>query len=222
MSLLLLALLPSAHALDVRWWGVGPTVGTVAVPTRYPVLFPTLAKEEITAVRGDVEVGAKAVLYPGTSGRLYGLGTLGFGTGPFFQADLTVGYQGVLVKEQDFQLLLGGAIGAGHEKYDGADEGTVTDDRLMVNYFPVRADLNALLRDKSRAYELGLFANWHIATSQGYCIGDQSGDDCARAKGDKTVGGALYLAVGAEATVYFGDFRNKDTGSSNQKGKKGV
>lgn len=221
MNLLLLALLPHASAMEVQWWGVGPTVATVAVPTRYPVLFPTLAKDEITDVRGDVEVGARAVLYPGTKGRMYGLGTVGFGTGPFFQADLTIGYQAVMVKDSDFQLLFGGAIGAGHEKYDGADEGAVTNDRLMVNYFPVRADLSAVLRDRSRAYELGLFANYHIATSQQYCIGDQKGDDCTPAKGDKTVGGALYLAVGAEATVYFGDFRNKDNGSSGKKRKNG-
>ena len=37
MLSLLLALTPTASALDLMWWGVGPTLGTMLFPDQYPI-----------------------------------------------------------------------------------------------------------------------------------------------------------------------------------------
>lgn len=212
---LLLALSQPAQALDLKWYGVGPTLGTTAVPTRYPAALPSSAQDEIDKVRGDVLVGARGVLYPGTRGRIYGVGNVGFGTGGYFQAEVTAGYQWVLTKDEEFQLLFGGGLGAGHERFGGADEGEDLGDHLTVNYFPLRADLDGFLRDKSRAYQLGLWGTFHIPTMQAYCTTDQSGDQCSSGKDDQSlIAGASYFGVGAEATLFFGDFRAKNQGNN--------
>lgn len=214
---LLLAATP-AHALDLRWWGVGPTVGTMAIPGRYPSAFPAAVRTDgdplVDKVRGDIEVGAHGVIYPGTAGRIFGIATLGFGTSTWIQPELVIGYDGIIVQDQEFQLLFGGGAGAGHETFRSAATGDV----LKVNYFPLRAQLTALLRDKSRAYELGIWGGYHIPASQQYCV---SGGECVEGKGDEAVAGALYATLGAEATLYFGDFRKKESsGKGKNKGKK--
>lgn len=222
MIALLLAAAP-AFAVDAQWWGVGPTIETMAIPSSYPFSFPAAVRDTndkgedvllVDKVRGDVEIGARAVLYPGKTGRITALGTLGFGTSHFFQPELVLGYDAVLVKDESFQLLFGGGIGAGHETYGNADN----DDKLKVNYFPLRAGLSALLRDKSRAYEIGLWGTYHLVSSQRYCAADAECVD-GKTKPDgteATVAGAAYGALGAQATLFFGDFRNK---GSSGKGK---
>jgi len=216
---LLLASTP-AHALDLRWWGVGPTVETMVIPTKYPSAFPAVVRTDgdttlVDKVRGDVEVGAHAILYPGTAGRIWGIGTIGFGTSGWIQPELTIGYDGVMVKDSEFQLLLGVGLGAGHERYNNKEDGTF----LRANYFPVRVNLDALLRDKSRAYELGLWGTYHIVAAQEYC--DKDGGNCLAGKGDADVAGALYAALGVEATLYFGDFRSKGSSGDSGGGKGG-
>lgn len=218
MILTLLLAVSSASALDLRWWGVGPTVGTMAVPGKYPSAFPAAVRTDtdetlVDKVGGDVEFGVHGVLYPGTAGRLFGNATLGLGTAAWVQPELVVGYDGILVKDEEFQLLFGGGLGAGHERFNDKDTGNF----LRVNYFPVRAQLSAFLRDRSRAYELGIYATYHLVSSQEYCTAD--GAQCVDGKGEASVGGAFYGAIGAQATLYFGDFRNKNSGEKKKKGK---
>lgn len=212
---LLLSLVSPAHALDPWWWGVGPTLGTMAIPTKYPVSLPTVAQSDtdnakIEKVRGDAEIGVRGVLYPGKTGRLYGNFAVGVGTARFLQPELVLGYEAVIAKNQEFQLLFGGGLGVGHESYHDSD----SDGVLKVNYFPLRADLTALLRDDSRAYQIGLFVTYHIAGSQEYCPAPDSADCLAGNETSTGIAGALYLALGAEATLYFGDFKTKSKGKS--------
>ena len=166
MLLTLLALAAPAHALDLKWWGVGPDIGTMAIPGQYPVALPTVAQGEVDKVKGDVEVGIRGVIYPSGTGRLFGLGTLGFGTSGFGEQEFTLGWDQALIKDEEFQLLFGLGIGAGHERFK--DKGG--DDYLNVNYFPIRAQLTALLRDRVRAYSIDIYGTYHIVGGQEYCL----------------------------------------------------
>lgn len=218
----LLALSQPAAALDVKWWGVGPTVGTIAVPGKYPVGLPGNAQEadntdKVQRVGGDIDFGVHAVLYPSANGRLAARGLVGLGLGsPWSSGQLTVEYDYAFVKESGFQMLIGAGLGAGTERFGGT-EGKYEDGYLVVNYFPLRAQLSALLRDKTRAYELDLFTAYHVAADQTY----YSGPNAEGVTPEGLEGAALYLKVGIEATVYFGDFKtDKSQKGGGRKGRK--
>lgn len=218
MSLLaaLLALLPSASALDLKWWGVGPSIGTMAIPTRYPASLPTVAQDEVDKVKGDVALAMEGVLYPSGSGRVFGRAGVGLGTSGWTSPELVVGWDQILFKDEEFQLLFGGGIGYGSETFHDAQG----EDFLRVSYFPLRAQMSALLRDKPRAYEIDIYGTYHIVGEQLYCTSrDQlAADGCVTgAEGGGLIAGAVYLGIGAEATLYFGDFRSK---GKNKKKKK--
>ena len=206
----LVALTQSAAAIDVKWWGVGPTVGTVAIPSQYPVGFPSNAKDgegdpKVQKVNGDILFGAHGVLYPSGSGRIGARALVGLGLGsPWSSGQLTIGYEHALIKEESFHLLFGGGIGAGTERFGGTE--AHPDGYLVVNYFPVRAQITPVLRDKTRAYEVDIFGEYHIVADQTYF--KQDGADGQTPEGLGGLG-AVYLKVGVEATVFFGDFKNE-------------
>ena len=210
----LLALSQPAAALDVKWWGVGPTLGTVAVPATYPFSFPVNAKSDgdllVQKVKGDIDFGVHGVLYPTGNGRIGVRGLVGLGLGsPWSSGQLTVEYDHAMIKEDGFQLLVGAGIGAGTERFGGVS--SAPEGYLITNYFPLRAQLSALLRDRTRAYELSIFGAYHIAADQTY-YAEKGADGLTVAEalalpGAPLVAGALYGKVGVEATVYFGDFQ---------------
>lgn len=228
MILALLLSLP-AQAIDLKFWGVGPTIGTMAIPPNYPLAIPANAEDAdgtalIPKVKGDVEIGARGVAYPTGSGRLAARAVLGFGTKKWNRQELVLGYDHALVKEGDFQLLLGGGIGAGTEKFHSTAEGDEA--FLRTNYFPLRVELDALLRDRTRAYEFGLYGAFHIVGDQTWY--DQPGDTDPTSGSEAAntifgaagVAGGSYASLGAEARVYFGDFksRQKNGGKKKRKG----
>ncbi|MFZ5478439.1 MAG: hypothetical protein ACOZNI_16845 [Myxococcota bacterium] len=222
----LLALLASpALAIDLRFWGVGPTIGTMAVPVNYPTGMPANAEDAdgdlVTRAKGDVQLGVRAVAYPSAAGRLGAHGRLGFGTDGWNRQELVVGYDVAMIREADFQLLAGIGLGAGTERFNGVGDSNAF---LRVNYFPIRGSLSGLLRDRTRAYELGVFGTYHVVGENLYFDGPNDDDPTTGAEAAKDfagegVAGGLFLSVGAEATVWFGDFRAKGGGNDGGKRK---
>lgn len=211
----LLALPTDAHALELRWWGVGPNIGTIAIPGKYPVALPEVAQGEVDKAKGDVEVGVRGVLYPSANGRLFGLGSLGFGTSGWGQQEFTLGWDQVIIKDEEFQLLFGAGIGVGHERFK--DKGN--DDYLNVNYFPIRAQLGALLRDRVRAYQIDIYGLYHVVGGQEYCLSKLDSACTSGKDGGGLIAGAVYAGLGAEATIFFGDFRSKGKDGGGKKKK---
>lgn len=221
MILALLAVSP-AHAIELRWWGVGPNIGTMAIPGSYPTALPINAKDPdtkdplVTKVKGDVELGVRGVIYPTSTGRVGARGLLGFGTAGFNRQELTVEYDYAFVQAGDFQLLFGAGIGAGVERFPSTAESDTA--LLRVNYFPIRAQLAGLLRDRTRAYELALNGTFHIVGDNSWLDEPGDPDPKTAADMDVLVAGASYFALGAEATVWFGDFRSKQKASGKKSG----
>lgn len=229
---LLLALSGLAHA--GHWWGIGPTVGTTGFPIEYPVVFPAIATTGkgtplVEPVTFDLRAGAHGVYYVGGAGRVGARLQLGgnFSTWGFQEA--TVEYEWLLTKADNIQVLGGGGFGFGHERFGADPEAASPDAYLDVTYFPIRAQVGILWRDRTRAYEADLFGTWHIAGEQLFSATGNADDEVtgtAVSLDDSTKSdAALYLAIGAEITVYFGDFKNRggtgdDDGDKKKKKKK--
>lgn len=235
----------AALAEPQNWWGVGPMIGTTGFPVQYPAVMPALAQNNdgdnlVEPVTFDLRVGAHAVYYIGNGGRI---GSRAFYAGNFATwgaQEITLEYDVVLTKADKFQLLGGGGIGFGHDRFGALPEANNPDAYLDVTYFPLRAQLSGLFRNGSRAYELQIFGTWHIAGEQKFSLTGEAGDeetgtavsdpfaDLSGADAVKS-DAALYAAIGAEVTVYFGDFKSagksndndndNDGGKSKSKGK---
>jgi len=220
-SLLLLAL--PAQALELRFWGVGPTLGTMVMPGKYPLALPDAAQTEVNGkdvdkvqrVQGDLEIGAKGVLYPGPGGRLTGRLAHTFGTNGFSRNEITFGYDKVIYREgKDFQFLVGGATGYGSENFPQREDGP---GRLDLGYYPLRANADALLRLGKYAAEVGLDGTVHMVSNGGWYTSktDEEPDE------KKLLDVASYFALGAHATFYFGDFTAPGSGGEKKKKKRG-
>ncbi len=234
-----LLLSQSAFAVTYKWWGFGPTLGSTILPTRYPTTFPTAARVELPAkdggtekvdeldkVGGDLNIGARINMYPSAYGRIAARTDMGFGTSGFFRWQFTGGYDAVLLKDSGLQVLLGGSIGVGRERFNDRNDvaGLVADDSLKVTYFPLRVDISALLRDKTRAYELGFFSQFHVIGAQDYC----AAENCTPGtEGDGFLDSVAFFywdILGINATVWFGDFKNDNANKDKDEdgdGKKG-
>lgn len=219
----LIALIGTAQAIDLKWWGVGPNIASNFFPIEYPTSFPAGAKAGglttgdplVDKVGFDLEVGARGVIYPTSAGRIGARFQLGFGQNRFSRQEFTLEYDAALIKQGSFQVLFGGGLGVGHERFND----DLGEDWLSVNYYPLRVQVAALLRDNSRAYELAIFGTYHIAGAQKY-YQNASDNTPTDGKGNASVAaGALYFGVGLEATVYFGDFftdkKKKNQGKNN-------
>ena len=188
-------LAPEAQALDPYMWGVGPRIGTMAIPGRYPLRFPNEIRDngssELERVRGDVFFGVDSTYYAGAHSRVGAFAGLGLGT-QFFDAHLQFEYNYV-VSSSAIDFLFGGGVGFGTHRFSGPEE-----EQLVVPYYPLRAESSALVRDNSRAYQLTLFGQ--LAVPSNHFYRDFNGFD------DDTVGGGFYATLGIEVAVFFGDF----------------
>lgn len=219
---LLLALTPDASAIDYKWWGAGPQISTMLFPSAYPVSFPAGAKEDskigndplVDKVGFDLNIAGRAVLYPTSAGRLGARLQFGLGANAYANQEFTLEYELTLKKQGTLQVLAGGGIGVGHERFHSLqDEGY-----LNVSYYPIRAEISGLLRDNTRAYELGLWGTYHIAGSQNYYKNAEA--EPIDGNADGVVAGALYFGLGLEATVFFGDFKTDGKKSNNNSSSK--
>lgn len=217
---LLLAIASLAHA--GHWWGIGPTIGTTGFLIEYPVFFLAIATNGdgepfVDPATFDLRVGGHGVYYLGNGGRFGARILLGGNFAAYGFQEATVEYEWVLTKVDNIQVLGGGGLGFGHDRFGASADAKNPDAYLDVTYFPLRAQVALLWRDRTRAYEANLFGTWHIAGDQrfsktgeaedevtGTAIADPFGSDGTKSDA------ALYAAIGAEITVYFGDFRNRD------------
>ncbi len=214
----LFALASVAHAAP--WWGIGPSIGTTGFPIEYPVSFPDLVMNNdgeplVEPVTAELRAGAHGVYYVGGS-RMGARVNFGGNFATWGSQEVTVEYEWVLTKMDNIQVLAGGGLGFGHERFGALPERNNPDAYLDVTYFPLRAQAAVLWRDRTRAYEADLFGTWHIAGEQVFSKTGEAADEVSGTAVADPFGGddtksdlALYAAIGAEVTVYFGDFKNK-------------
>jgi hypothetical protein len=230
--MLFVACLSSAFA-GQHWWGVGPMLGTMGVPVEYPALMPPLAQDTsgnnlVAPVTFDLRAGAHGVYYIGGGSRIGARLHLAGNFATWGAQEATIEWDWILTKEQRFQVFAGLGAGFGHDRFGAEADSKRPDAYLDVTYFPVRGQVGVLWRDRTRAYEGNLFGTWHFAGDQTFSkTGNAEDEEKGTAVADPFGGdtqksdAALYLAVGAEVTVYFGNFKNKGGGKDDdQKSKK--
>lgn len=193
--LLGLVLAADAHALEPQMWGVGPRIGTMFAPLRYPSKFPKVIEDStettLEQFKFDVEYGVQAVYYLGKDHRMGFLGGLGTAR-RFWDIHAIVEYDYALhTGAMDF--LFGGGLGFGHHWFRGTDE----DERLRIPYYPFRVDTSALLRDNSRGYQATLYAQYNLPADNIYT--NPSGASVEAKQG-------INFGVGLELALLFGDF----------------
>lgn len=190
--LLGLGLAADAHALDPYMWGVGPRLGTMVIPGRYPLRLPgDLADDStIARVRHDLTVGAEGTYYINSFTRMLLDAGLGFGSG-FFDAHFLVKWNYV-TQTGAMDFLAGAGVGFGTATWRGDEP-----EKLNVPYYPLRAEASALIRDDTRGYQGTIYGQYAIPANHFYTTpGGDEGD----------VGIGVYLTVGIEIAVLFGDF----------------
>lgn len=195
-----------AFAIDTWMWGVGPKLGTMVLPGRYPISLPKLKggdsesgpriDEGIVKAQHDLILGAEAVYYMDRHHRIGVTGNadvgLAMGSGRRFSDWAFVLTYDYAIQGRALDILFGGGIGAGTQGWAGPDG-----QKLRVNTFPLRGEITGLARDNTRGYQLSLFAQLNVAGSTRYLDADGNEPD---------VNGGFYMTSGLELSVLFGDF----------------
>lgn len=212
LTLFAAGLTTPALALDTWMWGLGPRIGTQVLPGGYPNRLPRLADGDpdsgprtddgIVQMPHDLMLGGRGVYYIDRHHRI------GFDGGTMIGLGMGQGRRGttwdfLFTYDYAFQgkaldLMLGGGAGFGTTGFRGPD-----DQRLRVNTFPVRVQVSGMARDNTRAYELGVFAQYNTPSSTTYTL--PSGDQ-------PNVRGGIWFTTGLQISVFFGDF-NPPTGT---------
>ena len=238
---------PEAQAGEMPYmWAIGPKIGTIVVPGRYPLSLPSKIEnynfiedgprsgdDNAEEPNRDLDANGdplyssiervKDDLQIGADG-FYALdkeNRIGAGVGlafgkRFSDMHFTFNYDRVLVKEDPFNVVAGVQAGFGSMRFNGEDP----DETLRIPYFPVRARVQGQFMDKTRMYALGIFAGTAIPSNHYYT--DLQGNE-------QEIGSAfnwaLNLAAGIEAQVSFGDLtppkKKKKKGKGGGGNKKG-
>ncbi|MCB9762912.1 MAG: hypothetical protein H6739_24135 [Alphaproteobacteria bacterium] len=210
-ALLLLALGGEAQAAPYMW-GIGPSVSTLLFPIRYPGQFPTALADtafDHSGVRADVQLAGHGVLYIDQDSRLGAHGGFGFGSG-WTTRWFDLNYERIFLSDSGFHMLGGLGLGMGGN--------TFTDDqadRLEITFFLGRVQVGGIYRDKTRAYELDIFAQYQLGAEHRYTPAAETEPEVIKGRGSR------YGSVGAEVTVFFGDFTPPKKGGGKKGGKQG-
>jgi hypothetical protein len=233
-----------AHAIEeAHMWGVGVRAGTIAVPGRFPLSFPTKIanynfidegaragnengdepNRDLDANGDPIYSGLERVRWDGQFAldAFYGIDAenrigamTGFATGRGYN-DLffMVNYDRVLVTESDIDIVAGLYAGFGQMRFKAPDGVEV----LRVPHFPVRGHVMAQLRAKKTAYALGIFAGTNVPSNHYYT--DVEGTE--RDDVGSPFNFALYAHAGLELSFQYGDFTPPKKKKKGKKGKKG-
>lgn len=243
-----LASAPEAHAIeDANMWGVGVKVGTIAIPGRFPLSFPSKIsgynfidegaqagnengddpKRDLDANGDPIFSALERVRWDGqfSVDGFYGIdrdnrvgAMAGFAAGTgYSDMFFLLNYDRVLVSESDIDIVAGPYIGVGQMRFKDPNGGP---ESLKVPHFPLRGHVMAQLRAKKTAYALGLFGGTNVPSNHYYT----DVDGLERDDVGSPFNVALYLHAGIEFSVQYGDFtppkKKKKGGGSKKKGKK--
>ncbi len=237
-----------ARAGDMPYmWAIGPKIGTIVVPGRYPLSLPSKInnydfiddgprsgdpdfedpKRDLDANGDPLYTSIERVrddLQIGADG-FYALdeeNRIGAGVGFAFgkrYSDMwfTFNFDRVLITEQPFNVVAGVQAGFGNMVFKGEDP----DERMRVGHFPVRGRLQGQFMDKTRMYALGIYAGTSIPSSTDYT--DLNGNEQPI---NSPLNFLFYAQAGIELQVSFGDLtppknKNDKGGKKGKNNKKG-
>lgn len=233
------------NGLEPFMWGVGPSIGTIVVPGRYPLQFPSKINNydfidegpragdedgeepkrdllngeprftSMERVRDDLRLGVEG---------FYGINKdhrVGAGVGTAFgrgYSDLwfTFNYDNVIVSEQPFNVVAGIGAGFGSMKFKGSNEEiNGFEDELLR--IPYFPVRGRLQGQfRNRTTMFGLGLFGQTAVPSNTFYTDLDGNDQSI---ESPLNLFLYLSAGLEFTVQFGDFTPPKKPGKGPKGK---
>ncbi len=198
LALLLTALLAApAQAESGPWmWGVGPTLGTIVYPGRFPAELNAYDSALEGQVRGDVITGAHGVFYIDGQNRLGSHVDLGFGKG-FNSVAWTLEYERIFVRGNGIHVFGGGGLGFGSYTIKDVDD-RASVGKVNTPTYEIRAQVGALYKQKQTAEELSFFVKLPFNGNPRATADDGTKSDINN--------GGNWFHVGLQATVYFGDW----------------
>lgn len=194
LALLLAALTAApAEAAEGPWmWGVGPSLGTIVWPGRFPASLPDAYAPLDGKVRMDGILSAHGVMYIDGNNRLGS--HLDFGVaGGFNSIAWTLEYERILLRGNGIHLFAGG--GGGFGSYTLKEDGV---GKLTTPTYELRAQAGALYKQKTTAEELSVFLKLPF---NGNPTWTPDGGDKTDAEG-----GGNWFHLGLQLTMYFGDW----------------
>ena len=156
-------------------------------------------------MKGDANLGVDMVYYVNHRSRVGLEAGFGFGSSHYRAASALLRYDVRLGPEGAIDFLAGGGVGVGQawfgEKGDGSDY------KLITPTYPIKGHVSGLIRDRTRAYQLSLFARIDVPGNSRYTrpVYDADTDTTSLIETDE-VGPGVPLGFGADLTVFFGDW----------------
>ncbi len=193
IPLVLIALFASSDARAATgMWGVGPRIGSFVIPGRFPGAWPGRVADDdaLEKVGGDVILGAEGDYWANPTNRFGALAGLDLGA-DYLNAHLLLKYDRI-VPFEDLDGFVGGGAGVSTHRWSSDTEAS-----LKVPAYPLRGEAGVLLRRGSTAWQVLIHAQYDIPGASTYV--DAEGEE-------EDVGWGLYLQMGAELSVLFGDF----------------
>lgn len=227
-----LTLSQAAEAGKLYMWGVGPYMGSNLLPGQYPLTNPKvkdweekqqdaeisqyagengyLSEEIFVPVRGDFQMGARAMAYINKDFRIAMRMGGGFGSN-YRNGQITVELDKMLFADNGFSAFFGGGIGGGRQTFKSDTDGAEVKSGM---YIP-RVQLGGQYKiNKKGAIELDVYAQLPVSPNQ--VLVTDGGTEVPVGIG---LNPFQYLQGGVELTGYFGDFAAKE-GGGKKKGKK--
>lgn len=194
LALLTAALLAPLAAEAAPRGGGGLTLGTMVVPGQHPLTFPKQIRNNddtgISKIRGDAHVGLQGVYYMSDNHRIGATGDLGFGSN-YFDRNFLLKYA-YIIDLDAAEVVLGGGIGVGKSSFTSE-----TEERFDAAYYPLRVEAGPMLSQGFLAEQVLLYAQYNIPSGSTYT-------DAAGVEED--AGPGLFMTIGAELVVMFGNF----------------
>ena len=188
--------------------GAGVIFGTTIFPTNYPLMFPPAVSDygSISKVKGDFMMGGEGY-YQTSSTTRYGVaGTLGFGR-YYFDANLIAKYHVVKDQGSGVQLLTGGGLGIGRQRFRGYAE-----EKLVLPYFPLRVEAGLIYGSGEISAQVTAFAQYNLPSAHNYT--NFGGDE-------EDVGVGIYPQIGLTLGVFYGKVPESTTKTKKGGKKKG-
>jgi hypothetical protein len=202
--MLLSMLAATAMAKDPQW-GAGVHLGTWAIPGQYPSSLPKVDPEgdgtkvamtSVDKVRGDFLFGVEGWFWVDDAFRLGLLPGVDVGS-KFTDVHAILAGDFVFVNGDQLDVFAGAGVGAASSTF----RGTQGEEKLVVPNYPLRANIGAMLTPTEfLAPQLRLIGQWNIPSSHRYTTVDGTELD------KKQVGTGVYVNVGIELSVLYGNF----------------
>jgi len=201
-------------------WGV--SAQSILIPLEYPQSFPKIKSggtPNFQQVGQDLGLGIKGTMflsrkYRASFNPYY---HMGFNESNYRALGLNLEVDQIAMRERNVWGYYGLGGGTSNIRFASANDATLTATQLYV-----KGQVGALYFDRTKAYELSLYATFGTTGRERITVNDVTYENNGILGGNDQLKGSLYYpTIGLQGTIYRGDFRKAVQKPGQKKGKKG-